>query len=61
MSTVLQLLKDIEANNGLSSKRKLELSSSINRIERYYFGVRSQDEEPKLEEIARSWVRQARS
>jgi hypothetical protein len=57
--TVLGLLKDIEANNGLGEKRKSELSQNINRIEKYYF--EGQDgSEPKLDEIARKWVRQAK-
>lgn len=58
--TVLGLLKDIQANNGLTPKRKTELSTSINRIEQYYFGATNGEEEPKLTEIARTWVRQAR-
>jgi len=58
--TVLGLLKDIEANNGLGPKRKDELSTSINRIEKYYFGEPNGDDEPKLQEIATRWVRQAK-
>lgn len=58
--TVLGLLKDIEANNGLTPKRKSELSSSINRIEQFYFGEQPEAEEPNLTDIARSWVRQAK-
>ena len=58
--TVLGLLKDIEANNGLNPKRKEELATSINRIEKYYFGEPNGDEEPKLRDIAGTWVRQAK-
>ena len=59
--TVLGLLKDIETNNGLSTKKKEELSTSINRIETYYFGEANGDDEPKLAEIAKRWVRQAKA
>ena len=58
--TVLGLLKDIESNNGLSPKKKEELSTSINRIEQFYFGEPNGDEAPQLNEIARTWASQAR-
>ncbi len=58
--TVLGLLKDIEANNGLTPKRKEELSTSINRIESYYFGDANGTEEPKLRDIAGEWAKRAK-
>lgn len=57
---VLSLLKDIERNNGLSADSKAELSTSINRIERFYFADQRDDEQPDLVEVAESWVRKAR-
>ena len=59
--TVLGLLRDIQTNNGLSPKRKTELSSSINRIEEFYFGEPNGDQPPDLSDIARSWVKRAKS
>lgn len=56
--TVLGLLRQIERNNGFNSSGKQELSSSINRIEAYFFGAAG--EEPDLEEIAASWIRKAK-
>jgi hypothetical protein len=54
--TVLGLLKEIQANNGLDSAGKTDLRSSIDRIERYYF-VGDGAIEPDLQAIAESWLR----
>lgn len=57
--TVIGLLRDIQANNGLSPSGKEELAASIHRIEGHFFS-RDAKEEPDLEEIARTWVSRAR-
>lgn len=57
---VLQLLKDIERNNGLSPDGKAELANSINRIERFYFADERTDEVPDLTGTAERWVAEAR-
>ncbi len=60
--TVLGLLRQIRENNGLSDARQTELVTSINRLERYYFGnghhPRSDSEksEPNLHELAEQWL-----
>jgi len=58
--TVLGLLKDIEAHDGVSAKHKPELSTSINRIQKFYFGESNGDEPPQLDTIAKTWVKRAR-
>lgn len=58
--TVLGLLKDIEAHDGLSAKHKTELSTSINRIQKFYFGESNGEEPPQLDAIARTWVKRAK-
>ena len=61
--TVIGLLKDIQANNGLSPSTKQELASSINRLEQHYFadtngnGAPSGDESD-LTQVAEKWLRQ---
>ena len=57
--TVLGLLKDIEQNNGLDAPKQQELASSINRIETYYFEGGNGQQEPNIQEIAETWVRQS--
>ena len=59
--TVLGLLKDIEANNGFSTNQKTDLLTSINRIERFYFGESNGESAPELADIAHTWVRQAKA
>lgn len=53
--TVLGLLRQIEAQNGLSPTGKQELADSINRLERHYF-VGEQSEHPDLQQLAASWL-----
>jgi hypothetical protein len=56
--TVLGLLKNIQTNNGLSSSGQQELTTTINRVEEYYFF--DQGDAPDLGGIAREWVAKAR-
>ncbi|MBX9791174.1 MAG: hypothetical protein K2Y37_19820 [Pirellulales bacterium] len=55
--TVIGLLRDIQANNGLSEPAHKELSASISRLERHYF-LASEQVEPNLQDIAERWVRE---
>ncbi|MFM8283452.1 MAG: hypothetical protein ACKOCW_07805 [Planctomycetaceae bacterium] len=56
---VVQLLRDIQSNDGLDARAHDELAESIARIEREYFaGERSDDGD--LEALARGWVARAR-
>ncbi|MCR9197147.1 MAG: hypothetical protein NXI04_00725 [Planctomycetaceae bacterium] len=57
---VLSLLKNIEANNGLSVDRQQELATSINRLERHFFADEKDVEIPDLQELAQTWVKKAR-
>lgn len=57
--TVLGLLDRIESRNGIDDQRRTELRQSRADIERYYFEEEDAPE-PNLEEIARSWSRQAK-
>ena len=56
--SVLELLRDIERNNGLNEQRRGELAESISRLERHYF-ANENGEEPDLSAIARQWVERA--
>jgi hypothetical protein len=56
--TVLGLLKNIQTNNGLSTSGHDDLTSTINRVEEFYFF--DQGEAPDLGGIAREWVAKAR-
>lgn len=56
--TVLGLLHDLERRNGLPGPQHDELSSTINRLEAYYFVAPSGDE-PDLREIAEHWIRRS--
>ena len=58
--TVLTLLKDIKARNGISSESGIELQNSINRIEKFYFGEAKDVEAEDLEQLAKTWVGQAK-
>jgi hypothetical protein len=59
--TVLTLLQDIKRRNGISNEQAVELESSINRVEQYYFGKSESDQETEdLEQLAQTWVRQAK-
>ena len=58
--TVLTLLKDIKARNGISDEKGRELQKSINRIEEFYFGEAAEQQPDDLNDIARSWINQAR-
>lgn len=55
--TVIGLLKDIQANNGLSGQRKDELRGSISRLEEHYF-AESNGEVPDLHAEAKKWLQQ---
>jgi hypothetical protein len=55
--TVLGLLRDIQANNGLSDAKQAELAASIHRIEREYF-AETTEEPHNLRELASTWIRQ---
>jgi hypothetical protein len=57
--TVLGLLRDIEANDGLAPAQKRELGDEIQRIERHFF-VAQEAEAPDLARIASSWAQRAR-
>lgn len=58
--TVLSLLKDIRHRNGINAKQTDELELSINRIESYYFGERTDEGPSNLTDVARSWVERAK-
>ena len=55
--TVLGLLKNIQSTNGLNTSGHDELSTTINRVEEFYFF--DQGNEPDLNGIAREWVDRA--
>ncbi len=56
--TVLGLLRRIEESNGFGEAGRMELRTSIERLERYYF-VEGEDEEPDLARIANMWAHRA--
>ena len=58
--TVLTLLKDIKARNGISTKQAQELETSINRIEEFYFGGAKEEQPGDLVQLAQTWVSKAR-
>lgn len=58
--TVLSLLKDIKQNNGIDIKQKEELTGSINRIEKFYFGEDTETEPADLKALASDWVQKVR-
>ena len=57
---VLQLLRDIESNNGLDARGHAQLRESIERIETGYFAGGDAPQASDLEQMARSWVSRAR-
>jgi hypothetical protein len=58
--TVLGLLRDIQANNGLAEPEQAELAASIATIERHYF-AESDGAHPNLHDLALTWVQRASS
>jgi hypothetical protein len=56
--TVLGLLRDIEANDGLAPEQRSQLARDIERLERHYFGEEGR-EEPDLLRIAEGWALRA--
>lgn len=56
--TVLGLLKQIQANNGMDPTKKRQLAESIDQLEAHYF-VQPSAEEPDLRRIAEDWLRQS--
>jgi hypothetical protein len=58
--TVLSLLKDIKHHNGIDIKQKEELTGSINRVEKFYFGEDSEVEPADLKALATDWVQKVR-
>ncbi|MCA9215379.1 MAG: hypothetical protein KDB27_20080 [Planctomycetales bacterium] len=56
--TVIGLLKQIHANNGMNAEKRRQLSESISRLEAHYF-VQPSGEEPNLKRIAEDWLRQS--
>ncbi len=56
--TVLQLLRQVERDNGFNEQQKLELAESIEIVEQRYFGARTDNGngELDLEEIAIRWA-----
>lgn len=58
--TVLTLLKNIREHNGISNEQAVELQTSINRVEEYYFSE-LEDGEPEedLSRLAQTWVNRA--
>ena len=57
--TVLGLLREIQANNGLAVDQKRQLGAEIETIERHFF-VAAATEAPDLESIAKTWVARSR-
>jgi hypothetical protein len=57
--TVLGLLRDIEANDGLAPAQHAELGEDIRAIEHHFF-VEQGEEEPDLRGIAETWAERAR-
>ena len=57
--TVLTLLRDIKERNGISNEQGVELQNSINRVEQYYFSQSENVDAEDLEQLAKTWVRQA--
>ena len=56
--TVLGLLKQIQANNGMTAEKKRQLAASISELEAHYF-VEPSAEEPNLKRIVEDWLRQS--
>ena len=57
--TVLTLLRDIRQRNGISNEKAAELESSIQEVERSWFG-KEESGDVNLEALARDWLKQAR-
>ena len=57
---VLQLLRDIQSNDGLDAPGHAQLQASIDEIETGYFAGEKPPQAGDLERIARSWVSRAR-
>lgn len=57
---VLQLLRDIQSNDGLDERGHAQLRESIDRIESSYFAGGDAPQAGDLEQMARSWVSRAR-
>lgn len=57
--TVLGLLREIQANDGLAVDEKRALGAEIDAIERHFF-VEGSSEAPDLDAIASTWVSRAR-
>ena len=55
--TVLTLLRDIRQRNGIADDKAIELESSIQRIERSWFGKEA-GQQADLRELARNWLDQ---
>ncbi len=59
--TVLSLLQDIRQHNGIDTKEKSELDTSINRVQKYYFAKDvTKDQEEDLVSLANRWVTRAK-
>lgn len=56
---VLNLLRQIESNNGFSPEEKSELAGSIAAIERFYFATGTEEPAPDLRAVASTWVKAA--
>ena len=56
--TVLTLLRDIRQRNGIADDKAIELESSIQQIERSWFGKEAA-QQADLRELARTWLDQA--
>jgi hypothetical protein len=56
---VLQLLRDIQSNNGLDARGHAELAASIEQIEQDYFSAEARDATGDLARVASSWVARA--
>ncbi len=57
---VLQLLRDIQAHDGLDARGHATLAESIDQIESRYFGGAGADDPVDLAGLARDWVSRAR-
>lgn len=56
--TVLTLLREIRQRNGIADDKAVELASSIEEVERSWFG-KEQSDEVDLKKLARTWLDRA--
>jgi len=56
--TVLTLLRDIRQRNGIADDKAIELESSIEEVERSWFGKEKESSQLDLTKLARTWLEQ---